>query len=57
MDEYEVEYVSTGSQHPLSIYVEEDEELFVIQHTEDGMDWWKASDFFYAKGEMNFKDV
>lgn len=56
-EDYEVEYVSTGSQHPLSQYVEEEEELFVIQHTEHGINWWKAEDFFYVKGEMNFKEI
>ena len=55
--EYEVALVSANSQHRLSEYVEDEEEMFVIQHTGVGMNWWKASDFFYVKGEMNFKEV
>ena len=54
---YEVKLVSSNSNDLLSKYVEDEEEMFVIQDTGEGINWWCARDFFYVKGEMNFEEV
>lgn len=56
MTDYIVTLVKKDSDHPLSKYVEDDEQLFVHKEFSslEDFDWFSAEDFFACIGECKF---